>query len=127
MTTIEAIVIVGGLILGYGIVTVTYKTTPSKGQSTNYSKDDAKSRKSDNKSSGNSNSDETDDIFANWFRILDVTEDASLEQLTKAYKQKIRQYHPDKVAQMGTEIRELAEFKSKQINTAYDYAMKLRR
>jgi DnaJ like chaperone protein len=56
-----------------------------------------------------------------------MSKNASQEQIVAAYKQKIRQYHPDKVAQMGAEIRELAEFKSKQINAAYDYAMKLGR
>ncbi len=63
----------------------------------------------------------------NWFRILEVSEDASQEQIVTAYKQKIHQYHPDKVAQMGAEIRELAELKSQQINAAYGYARKLRR
>ena len=43
-------------------------------------------------------------------------------EIERAYKVKISQYHPDKVAQMGIEIRELAEAKSKEINAAYDYA-----
>ena len=65
-------------------------------------------------------------ISRSWFLVLGVSEDATPDQIAAAYKLMIRQYHPDKVAQMGSEIRELAEFKSKQINTAYDYAMKLR-
>lgn len=55
------------------------------------------------------------------FRILGI--DASLDQsqIRKAYKEKMSQYHPDKVSQLGIEIRELADRKSKQINKAYHY------
>lgn len=37
-----------------------------------------------------------------------------------AYRDRIREYHPDKVAHLGLELRELAETKSKQINAAYE-------
>jgi DnaJ like chaperone protein len=63
-------------------------------------------------------------IAGRWFLILEVPQSASREQIERAYKIKISQYHPDKVAQMGIEIRELAEAKSKDINAAYDYAMR---
>ncbi|HEX8954839.1 MAG TPA: J domain-containing protein [Burkholderiaceae bacterium] len=59
-----------------------------------------------------------------WFLILEVTHGATREEIERAYKIKISQYHPDKVAQLGIEIRELAEAKSKEINAAYDYAMR---
>jgi DnaJ like chaperone protein len=61
-------------------------------------------------------------IAERWFLILDVPQSAALAEIERAYKVKISQYHPDKVAQMGIEIRELAEAKSKEINAAYDYA-----
>ena len=32
----------------------------------------------------------------------------------------IAQYHPDKVSALGTEIRDVAEKKAKEINQAYD-------
>lgn len=70
---------------------------------------------------------QSESIHTSWFTILGVPEGATREQVTAAYKQKISQYHPDTVAQMGTEIRELAELKSKEINAAHDYAMRLRR
>lgn len=57
-----------------------------------------------------------------WYVILEVAQSASRAEIERAYKVKISQYHPDKVAQMGIEIRELAEAKSKEINAAYDYA-----
>jgi DnaJ like chaperone protein len=129
MTSTEVIVIVGGLILGYWIVARLFNRTPASSANTHSSDDsgnDAQSDRSQEKSPGNNNSGEEDYIPASWFRILEVSESASQEQIVTAYKQKIHQYHPDKVAQMGAEIRELAEFKSKQINAAYDYAMKLR-
>jgi DnaJ like chaperone protein len=62
----------------------------------------------------------------NWFRILEVSESATKIEISTAYKKIIGQYHPDKVATLGQELRALAEFKSKQINAAYDYALKLR-
>lgn len=58
-----------------------------------------------------------------WHQILGVAESASKEEVVSAYKKVIRQYHPDKVASMGIEIRELAERKSKSINVAYEKAM----
>lgn len=63
---------------------------------------------------------------SNWFRILDVPENAGREQISAAYRQKIGQYHPDKVARLGPEIRALAEARSKQINAAYELGMRLR-
>lgn len=35
----------------------------------------------------------------------------------------MRQYHPDKVASLGPELRDLCECKTKEINIAYDRAM----
>lgn len=71
-------------------------------------------------------SNEDDYVKKSWFRILEVLESDDKATIATAYKKKISQYHPDKVATMGPELRELAEFKSKQINTAYDYALTLR-
>ena len=67
-----------------------------------------------------------DDISKNWFNILGVSESASKDQITMAYKKKISQYHPDKVASLGVEIRALSESMAKKINAAYSYAKSLR-
>ena len=67
-----------------------------------------------------------DTVQNSWFRILEVSVDASWMEISAAYKRQVRQYHPDKVATLGIEIRSLAEAKTKQINAAYDYATKLR-
>jgi DnaJ-domain-containing protein 1 len=62
-----------------------------------------------------------------WFDVLGVPESSTREQIVLAYKRKISEYHPDKVARMGPEIVALAEMKSKQINAAYEAALKMRR
>lgn len=54
-------------------------------------------------------------------RILDLDGSADQALIRKAYKEKMSQYHPDKVSQLGIEIRELADRKSKQINKAYRF------
>lgn len=61
-----------------------------------------------------------------WYIVLGVSQQASREQIVAAYKRNISQYHPDKVTKMGADIRALAEKRSKEINGAYEAAMKLR-
>ena len=58
-----------------------------------------------------------------WHEVLKVSPSASVEQIHEAYRAQIRQYHPDKVASLGEELRALAEEKSKAINTAYQEAL----
>ena len=59
----------------------------------------------------------------NWCRVLELAPDASVEQIREAYRRLISQYHPDKVASLGRELRELAESKSKDIAIAYQEAL----
>lgn len=61
-----------------------------------------------------------------WNLVLGVTASANRAEIVAAYKQKISQYHPDKVANMGEEIRDLADRRSKEINAAYDAALRER-
>jgi DnaJ like chaperone protein len=61
-----------------------------------------------------------------WHEVLKVSQFASLEEIHLAYKSLIRQYHPDKVASLGDELKFLAEEKSKTINAAYQSAIKER-
>jgi DnaJ like chaperone protein len=130
MTSTEIIVIVGGLLFGYWIVARLFNmksVSSTKTNSGNDAENGSQKNRAHTEESDNGNSCEEEYIPTSWFRILEVSQGATKEQIAAAYKQKIRQYHPDKVAQMGVEIRELAEFKSKQINAAYDYVMKLQR
>lgn len=53
--------------------------------------------------------------------ILGVNASASPDEIKKAYKKLMMQYHPDKVANLGSELQALAEQKTKQINSAYRF------
>ena len=41
-------------------------------------------------------------------------------EIKKAYQALIQQYHPDRVADMGPELRDVAEERTKEINAAYE-------
>jgi len=56
-----------------------------------------------------------------YYRVLGVVPGATLEDLRKAYLKRVSEYHPDKVATLGEELRKLAEEKTKQINEAYEH------
>ena len=56
--------------------------------------------------------------------ILGLTRYPTLEELKQAYRDRIREYHPDKVAHLGSELRQLAERKAKEINAANEYFSK---
>lgn len=53
------------------------------------------------------------------YEVLGLAEGASLEEVKAAYKTLAKQYHPDRVASLGPEFRELAEQRMKDINAAY--------
>ena len=53
------------------------------------------------------------------FEVLGVSENATQAEIHAAYQQLMQQYHPDLVAHMAKEIRDLAERRSKEINAAY--------
>ena len=55
----------------------------------------------------------------NNIEVLNLSADATMEQIRKAYLAAIKQYHPDNFAGFSPEFRQLAEEKSKQINLAY--------
>ncbi len=59
-----------------------------------------------------------------WATVLGVRPEASREEISAAYKRKISEYHPDKTTRLGPEIRELAELRSKEINAAYEEALR---
>jgi DnaJ-domain-containing protein 1 len=58
-----------------------------------------------------------------WFEVLNVAPDATREQIVDAYRRLIREYHPDRVANLGQEFRELAERRASEINVAYAEAL----
>ena len=54
------------------------------------------------------------------YRILEITPDATDEQVKKAYRRMAVKYHPDKVATLGHDVQMAAEEKFKAISQAYE-------
>jgi len=136
MTITEMMVIGGGLLLGYWLVGVFLPTLFGKKSSEEPASEASEppgQHKGRDRGYDSSDSDEAphqqgastpSPSPVRWFEVLEVNEGASDLQIAAAYKRKISQYHPDKVARMGIDIRRLAELKSKDINAAYDEAIR---
>jgi len=54
------------------------------------------------------------------FSVLGLTSSATDEEVKKAYRRLAMKYHPDKVANMGEEIKKNAEAQFREINEAYE-------
>ena len=54
-----------------------------------------------------------------YYTILNVKETASSAEIKTAYRDLIRQVHPDTIASLGPYLRKMAEDKAKEINEAY--------
>ncbi len=54
------------------------------------------------------------------YQTLGVAPGAGPDEIRQAYRQLAAQYHPDKAAHLGEELRRLAEEKFKAIQAAYD-------
>ena len=54
------------------------------------------------------------------YRILGITPNATDDEVRKAYRRMAVQYHPDKVATLGTDVQKAAEEKFKAISQAYE-------
>jgi hypothetical protein len=61
------------------------------------------------------------------YEVLGVREGASMEEVTAAYRKQAQMNHPDRVANMAAEFRELAEHRMKDINAAYNELRKASR
>ena len=60
------------------------------------------------------------------YKILEVSSDATDEEVKKAYRKMANKYHPDKVSHLGDELQKLAEEKFKSVNDAYQTIKKQR-
>jgi molecular chaperone DnaJ len=58
----------------------------------------------------------------NPYEVLGINENASIDEIKKAYHEMAKKYHPDQYGQ--NPLRDLAEEKMREINEAYDYLMK---
>lgn len=53
-----------------------------------------------------------------WYEILNVSPNATEDEVKAAHRDKIKQYHPDRVSSLGDKLRLVAEEESKKINAA---------
>ncbi len=60
------------------------------------------------------------------YKILEISPDASVDEIKKAYKKMAIKYHPDKVSYLGEKARLAAEDKFKKLNEAYEKIKKQR-
>jgi len=61
------------------------------------------------------------------YRILEISPDATDEEVKKAYRAAAKKHHPDKVSHLGEDVRKAAEEKFAQVNEAYERIKKARR
>jgi DnaJ-domain-containing protein 1 len=115
MSTTEIMVVIGGLIFGYWVVSLLTTKKPPADKTAPVPSDGSDSVGLDESSTQLS-----------WSQVLQVPESAGPEEIRAAYQNLISQYHPDKVTALGIELRALADKKSKVINAAYEEGLRSR-
>lgn len=60
------------------------------------------------------------------YKILEITPDASDEEVKKAYRKMALKYHPDRVAHLGEDVQKAANAKFQELNAAYESIKKER-
>lgn len=61
-----------------------------------------------------------------WYEILQLSPEASMSDIRDAYKHLVSKYHPDKVQDLGVELRDVATRKSQEITAAYRQGLRAR-
>lgn len=54
------------------------------------------------------------------YKILEITPEASDDEVKKAYRNMAKKHHPDRVSHLGEDVRKSAEEKLQEINSAYE-------
>jgi hypothetical protein len=63
------------------------------------------------------------DAEPTWFAVLGLSPVATIEEVKEAYKQLIKQNHPDRLHGMSPALRKLAETETKRLNAAFRQAL----
>jgi DnaJ-domain-containing protein 1 len=113
--------------IGYGLVSAVLGFRLKRGtRNEEKARSDSKAGAQSESKSDSQKRARTDDKKQQWFEVLGVSPSASVAEIKTAYRTKISGYHPDRVASLAEELRELAEERSKAINDAYATAMRLK-
>ncbi len=54
------------------------------------------------------------------YKILEVSPEASNDEIKRAYRELAKKYHPDKVSHLGDDVKKAAEVKIMELNAAYE-------
>jgi hypothetical protein len=58
-----------------------------------------------------------------WYEVLEVSTEASAEEIKKAWHHKVQKNHPDRVAELDLEFKILADQRTKKLNNARDLGL----
>ena len=61
------------------------------------------------------------------YKILEINNEASDNEIKRAYRKMAAKFHPDKVHHLGEELQNMAEEKFKSVNDAYQQIKKERK
>lgn len=70
---------------------------------------------------------EQDDGIRAWYDVLGTAPDASMDVIKATYRERLKEYHPDRVAHLGEKLRDVADEEAIAINQAYAEVLRLRR
>lgn len=65
-------------------------------------------------------------ISSDPYKVLGIHPKATQAEIKDAYRQKLQEYHPDKVSHMGEDLQKLAQSKTIDIINAYNSLKKIR-
>lgn len=71
---------------------------------------------------GNNSSSDMNTLRA--YSILCIQPTANNDEIKSAYKTKLKEYHPDRVAHLGIELKELSAKKTREIIDSYEFLVK---
>ena len=54
-------------------------------------------------------------------RVLGLSGKITFDDIKRCYRERMQEYHPDKVSSLGPKLREVAESEAKKINAAYEF------